>query len=61
MEELEIGDSVVIKNSYMSERVFVTRVNKRWFRKTEYSVAYRLNTGKLNLLDGFYRESLVKR
>lgn len=61
MEKLKVGDSVVIRNSYMPEKVFVTRVKKKWFSKTEYSIAYRLDTGKLNLLDGFYRESLVKR
>ncbi len=60
MEKLEIGDSVVLKNSYMSERVFITNIERTFFGK-RYSIAYQLPDKKLNCLSGFKKESLVKR
>jgi len=60
MEKLKIGDSVILKNSYMAERVFITDIERTIFGK-RYSIAYQLSDKKLNCLSGFKRESLMKR
>lgn len=60
MEELKVGDSVVLKNSCMAERVFLTGIERTFFGK-RYSIAYQLPDKKLNCLSGFKRESLIKR